>query len=124
MGGTVTTAHGVFKPSICNPAFKRSANTHTQDHQSVVRPESGYANSCTTPIAVVCRGVHENPPEGGKNADCPLVGAEMGMGQSALVETKGIEPSFRRCDRRVLPLHHVPRDHKPHSMFYRLDVNR
>ena len=24
------------------------------------------------------------------------------------VETKGIEPSFRRCDRRVLPLHHVP----------------
>jgi hypothetical protein len=25
------------------------------------------------------------------------------------LETKGIEPSFRRCDRRVLPLHHVPR---------------
>jgi hypothetical protein len=24
------------------------------------------------------------------------------------VETKGIEPSFRRCDRRVLPLHYVP----------------
>ena len=24
------------------------------------------------------------------------------------METKGIEPSFRRCDRRVLPLHHVP----------------
>ena len=24
------------------------------------------------------------------------------------METKGIEPSFRRCDRRVLPLHYVP----------------
>ena len=24
------------------------------------------------------------------------------------METKGIEPSFRRCDRHVLPLHHVP----------------
>ncbi len=24
------------------------------------------------------------------------------------LETKGIEPSFRRCDRHVLPLHHVP----------------
>jgi hypothetical protein len=26
------------------------------------------------------------------------------------METKGIEPSFRRCDRRVLPLHHVPKN--------------
>ncbi len=25
------------------------------------------------------------------------------------METKGIEPSFRRCDRHVLPLHHVPK---------------
>ena len=24
------------------------------------------------------------------------------------METKGIEPSFPRCDRGVLPLHHVP----------------
>ena len=24
------------------------------------------------------------------------------------METKGIEPSFRHCERRVLPLHHVP----------------
>jgi hypothetical protein len=29
--------------------------------------------------------------------------------QTSHLETKGIEPSFRRCDRRVLPLHHVPK---------------
>lgn len=40
------------------------------------------------------------------------------------METKGIEPSFRRCDRRVLPLHHVPGDHGLHFMFYRFDVNK
>ena len=27
------------------------------------------------------------------------------------LETKGIEPSFPRCDRGVLPLHHVPGKH-------------
>ncbi len=39
------------------------------------------------------------------------------------METKGIEPSFLRCDRSVLPLHHVP----VFSLFYfrenRQDVN-
>ena len=30
------------------------------------------------------------------------------------VETKGIEPSFPRCDRGVLPLHHVPES----ALFY------
>ena len=30
------------------------------------------------------------------------------MYHSKRMETKGIEPSFPRCDRGVLPLHHVP----------------
>ena len=30
------------------------------------------------------------------------------MCHSRRLETKGIEPSFPRCDRGVLPLHHVP----------------
>lgn len=64
----------------------------------------------------------KNPQEGRENADSPLVGATMGMGQSAPVETKGIEPSFRRCDRRVLPLHHVPGDHCRYITVYRPKV--
>jgi hypothetical protein len=38
------------------------------------------------------------------------------------METKGIEPSFRRCDRRVLPLHHVPRTFSPYSTVRRRKV--
>ena len=30
------------------------------------------------------------------------------FGRCGKMETKGIEPSFPRCDRGVLPLHHVP----------------
>jgi hypothetical protein len=30
------------------------------------------------------------------------------MQHTKKMETKGIEPSFPRCDRGVLPLHHVP----------------
>lgn len=81
-------------------------------------------NEAQQPIAVGCRGTHENPSEGGKNADSRRSAKDCEGLQSAPMETKGIEPSFRRCDRRVLPLHHVPRDRKSHFMFYRLDVNR
>ncbi len=34
------------------------------------------------------------------------------------METKGIEPSFPRCDRGVLPLHHVPKNDLK-KLFYR-----
>ncbi len=34
--------------------------------------------------------------------------ADRGMARQKRLETKGIEPSFLRCDRSVLPLHHVP----------------
>jgi len=49
-----------------------------------------------------------NRHEGYKNADLPLVAVACDSVQNAQVETKGIEPSFPRCDRGVLPLHHVP----------------
>jgi len=49
-----------------------------------------------------------NPPDGLKNAVLPLVAAACNSVQHARMETKGIEPSFPRCDRGVLPLHHVP----------------
>ena len=43
-----------------------------------------------------------------ENAVFPLVAAKCGSVQDLQMETKGIEPSFPRCDRGVLPLHHVP----------------
>lgn len=44
----------------------------------------------------------------GNNEVLPVVAARCNMLQERPMETKGIEPSFPRCDRGVLPLHHVP----------------
>lgn len=46
-----------------------------------------------------------------KNANTepiPLIASKCKSMQDLPMETKGIEPSFPRCDRGVLPLHHVP----------------
>jgi len=43
-----------------------------------------------------------------ESLDLPLVTVACGSVRNEPVETKGIEPSFPRCDRGVLPLHHVP----------------
>ncbi len=47
--------------------------------------------------------------KGVKNTNLPLVAPKCRSVKDLQVETKGIEPSFPRCDRGVLPLHHVPR---------------
>jgi len=43
-----------------------------------------------------------------ESVDLPLVATPCNSVQKARMETKGIEPSFPRCDRGVLPLHYVP----------------
>jgi len=48
------------------------------------------------------------PVKESENALLPLSAAECSSLQDSRMETKGIEPSFPRCDRGVLPLHHVP----------------
>jgi integrase len=53
-----------------------------------------------------------------ESVDLPLVTATCDSVRNARVETKGIEPSFPRCDRGVLPLHHVP-EKSFHSHFSR-----
>lgn len=59
-----------------------------------------------------------------KNAGFPVSTAACKSLQDKHLETKGIEPSFWRCDRHVLPLHHVPRDnHECYFTRYRSDVN-
>ncbi len=66
------------------------------------------------------RKPHGSSRESSKDADFTTVGVETEMAQSEPVETKGIEPSFRRCDRRVLPLHHVPRN-EFHRILWSID---
>ena len=55
-------------------------------------------------------GIEQNFPQeqNSESVDLPLVAVTCNSVQNEPVETKGIEPSFPRCDRGVLPLHHVP----------------
>lgn len=60
------------------------------------------------------KGVRDKDPENallqvGTGAYNPL--------QNSQMETGGIEPPFARCDRAVIPLHHVP-DDLPNSTLY------
>lgn len=55
-----------------------------------------------------------------RNSTCP---ADRGMVPQKRLETKGIEPSFLRCDRSVLPLHHVPVFNAIHFSHNRRSVN-
>jgi integrase len=68
------------------------------------------------PIAMLCTQPHEDSQESTENADVRPIAMDGERLQSTPVETKGIEPSFRRCDRRVLPLHHVPRNNFDHIL--------
>ena len=65
-------------------------------------------NATQYPAALSRKVQKATPDNNSENADLPLVTAACNSVQDAGMETKGIEPSFPRCDRGVLPLHHVP----------------
>ena len=60
------------------------------------------------PVALDGKEWNGNTQDGPKNADFPLVAAKCCSVQDLPMEMEGIEPSFPRCDRGVLPLHHIP----------------
>jgi len=78
----------------CHAAQKAAHEAHFQAQQAA---------------AIVCNTKHGNPPHGVKNGDLQNTASVCASLPKQGLETKGIEPSFPRCDRGVLPLHHVPR---------------
>ena len=51
---------------------------------------------------------HATPQRSAEKAFLPLCAGECGSLREPGLEMEGIEPSFPRCDRGVLPLHHIP----------------
>ena len=83
----------------------------TKYEQAAQNPvhEEQVAHSETQQAAATNRTEQRDTPQERPENMGLLVGAnERKSLQIKGMETKGIEPSFRRCDRRVLPLHHVP----------------
>jgi len=89
-------------------------------------PDEHFARATQNPAqsaAGTCSNARNTTPERDpENGGFLHVTAAYKSLQDKDLETKGIEPSFRRCDRRVLPLHHVPRILSRYSMAFRLKV--
>jgi len=68
---------------------------------------------------MAARGCNEQNHQKTEGVEDPLflpVTADYGLIPKSLVEMEGIEPSFPRCDRGVLPLHHIPKHDIPYSI--------
>ena len=100
-------ASGIEKSS--DPAEYSAA----QKEAHLAQKEAQYA------AALSSKGKNVTMPDGLKNAVLPLVAAKCISVQDLQMETKGIEPSFPRCDRGVLPLHHVPENNASEHYFTR-----
>jgi hypothetical protein len=84
----------VYEQAAQNPAHGEcGAQSEAQRSFAVNRSDSGQTPEKSPENAAALAGANDRKSLQGKG-----------------METKGIEPSFRRCDRRVLPLHHVPRN--------------
>ena len=76
----------------------------------VEQPEEQEAaqNAAQYPVALSGKEQKVTSGQNSEVLDLPFVTAKCSSVQEAGMEMKGIEPSFPRCDRGVLPLHHIP----------------
>ncbi len=98
----------VYQPAAQNPAQSEAAVQNPVQHAAAC---GGISQS------VAPQGTPENGVMRDDSDACKSL-------QSKGMETKGIEPSFRHCERRVLPLHHVPGINSRYCIGCRSDVKR